>query len=115
MKRFLAAIVIPAALILPAAYGQPMIQSGSQPAAQSEKTSIPPLIASLNLSDSQKKKLAPVYEERDKKLDALKQDKSLSEADRRARVSEINQQINEQLRVTLTQGQKKKLAELRRK
>lgn len=109
MKRLFSTITLIAALALTtAAFGLPQekSQSGSE---------IPPLILSLKLKDAQKKKLEPVYAERNKQLEALHDDKSISEEARRAKISQINQNINETLRQVLTHDQKKKLAELRKK
>jgi hypothetical protein len=81
---------------------------------QSGGSEIPPLIASLNLKEGQKKKLEPVYAERNRQLKAISEDKSLSDDARRARINQLNQTINESLRVVLTQNQKRRLAELRK-
>ncbi len=79
-----------------------------------EKSAIPSLIAALNLSKKQKVKLEPVYEAHHKQVQAIREDTSLSEEARRAKVAALNQVINEELRQTLTQDQKKKLMELRK-
>ncbi|MFN7944556.1 MAG: hypothetical protein U0Z53_04345 [Blastocatellia bacterium] len=121
MKRLSTALALSAVLLLTSlAYGQ---QSGSQQTTgaaaggstqmQGDKTTLPPLIAALKLSESQKRKLEAVYEDRDKQLAALKQDTSLSEDARKARLNQINQNINETLTKVLTQKQKKRIVELR--
>jgi Spy/CpxP family protein refolding chaperone len=81
---------------------------------QSGGSEIPPLIASLNLKEGQKKKLEPVYAERNKQLKAISEDKTLTDDARRARINQLNQTINESLRQVLTQNQKKRLSELRK-
>lgn len=82
---------------------------------QKSDSSIPSLISSLNLKESQIKKLEPIYSDRDTQLKAMQEDKSLSEEARRTKLNAINQNINEALRTILTQSQKKKLNEMRRK
>ncbi len=116
MKRLSTALALSAVLLLTSlAYGQQTTgtAAGGSTQMQGDKTTLPPLIAALKLSDSQKRKLEAVYEDRDKQLAALKQDTSLSEEARNARLSQINQHINETLTKVLTQKQKKRVVELR--
>lgn len=116
MKRLSTALALSAVLLLTSlAYGQQTTgtAAGGSTQMQGDKTTLPPLIAALKLSDSQKRKLEAVYEDRDKQLAALKQDTSLSEEARNARLSQINQHINEILTKVLTQKQKKRVVELR--
>jgi transposase len=92
-----------------------ILLAGSLAAPQTpEKSAIPSLIASLNLSKKQKEKLEPVYEAHHKQVQAVREDTTLSEEARRAKITASNQAINDQLRQTLTSDQKKKLMELRK-
>ena len=87
----------------------------AQPArAQEQKSKIPALIAQLDLSEDQKKKLEPIFEEQAKQVKALKENTALSAEEREARMKEINQSSNKQLNQVLTSGQRDKLKELRR-
>ncbi len=116
MKRLSTALALSAVLLLTSlAYGQQTTgtAAGGSTQMQGDKTTLPPLIAALKLSDSQKRKLEAVYEDRDKQLAALKRDTSLSEQARDARLGQINQHINETLTKVLTQKQKKRVVELR--
>ncbi len=82
--------------------------------AQEQKSRIPVLIAQLDLSEDQKKKLEPIFEEQAKQVKALKENTALSTEEREARMKEINQSANKQLNQVLTSGQRDKLKELRR-
>jgi len=82
--------------------------------SQEKRSHIPEMIAQLNLSSDQKKKLETVYEEQAKQVQALKENTALSEDDRRAKLRDINQAANKQLSETLTSGQIEKLKELRK-
>jgi len=82
--------------------------------AQEQKSRIPVLIAQLDLSKDQKKKLEPIYEEQAKQVKALKENTALSAQERDAKMKEINEASNKQLNQVLTAGQRDKLKELRR-
>lgn len=110
IKKMLTALTLALVMALTAlASGLP------QDAGQSGKSEIPSLILALKLKEGQKKKLEPVYAERNKQLKSITEDKSMSDEARRARVSQVNQTINETLRQVLTHDQKKRLTELRKK
>jgi hypothetical protein len=82
---------------------------------QEQKSSIPPLIAQLKLSDGQKKKLETHYGDNQQKIKALREDASLSEADKKARLNDLNNATIKFLTETLTSKQREKLKELRGK
>ena len=81
--------------------------------ASAQKSKIPPMIAQLNLSDDQKKLLEPLYEEQIKKIKAIREDASISDDDKKAKILEINQAANKSLGDVLTAEQRAKLKELR--
>lgn len=83
--------------------------------AQEQKSSIPPLIAQLKLSDGQKKKLETFYDDNQQKIKTIREDASLSEPDKKARLDAINQATIKFLSETLTSKQREKLKEIRGK
>jgi len=82
---------------------------------QGQKSSLPPLIAQLKLSEGQKKKLEPMYAELDQKVKATLEDRSLSIEAKRAKINELNQSTIKTLSEVLTSKQMDKLKELRQK
>jgi protein CpxP len=69
----------------------------------------------LNLSDDQKAKIKPMLEDEAQKMQALHNDTSLSRQDRRAKMMEIHQATNDQVRSVLTEDQQKKFADMQEK
>jgi len=63
----------------------------------------------LNLTDAQKTKIKPILEDTSKQMQQLRQDSSLSEQDRRAKMQEIHQNAMSQVRPILNADQQKKL------
>jgi len=63
----------------------------------------------LNLTDAQKTKIKPILEDTSKQMQQLRQDSSLSEQDRRAKMQEIHQNALSQVRPILNAEQQKKL------
>ncbi|MFN7944480.1 MAG: hypothetical protein U0Z53_03955 [Blastocatellia bacterium] len=110
MKRMLAALTLALLMAFSA-----LAASLPQDTGQSGKSEIPSMILALNLKESQKKKLEPVYAERNRQLKSIAEDKSMTDEARRARIGVVNQNINETLKQVLTHDQKKKLTELRKK
>ena len=82
---------------------------------QEQKSRLPPLVAQLKLSDGQKKKLESMYEEQQQKIKAIREDTSLSNDEKKAKLKEINQATNKFLGEVLTAKQREKLKELRQK
>jgi Spy/CpxP family protein refolding chaperone len=81
--------------------------------SQETKSFLPSLVAQLNLSGSQKKKLETMYEEQQKKIKSVREDAALADEDKKARLREINAETNKSLSEILTSDQRKKLKELR--
>jgi len=63
----------------------------------------------LNLTDEQKTKIKPILEDTSTKMQQLRQDSSLSEQDKRAKMQEIHQDAMSRVRPILTADQQKKL------
>lgn len=70
--------------------------------------------SSLSLTDDQVTKIKAIYEETRPAMQALRDDSSLSQDDRRAKMREIRDQINEKVGAVLTPEQKTKWEEQRR-
>ena len=64
--------------------------------------------SALNLTDEQKTKIKPILEDTSKKMQQLRQDSSLSEQDKRAKMQEIHQDAMSQVKPILTADQQKK-------
>jgi hypothetical protein len=75
---------------------------------------IPPQIAALNLSEKQRRRLEPVYEEHYRQVSALRQDPSLTPEARKAGLDQSCQTISRAPGSVLNNKQKKQFAELRR-
>ena len=69
----------------------------------------------LNLTQDQREKIRPLLEDEVKQMKALRDDASLSQADRRAKVREIRQATRQQIDQILTPEQKAKRNEMRQK
>jgi protein CpxP len=65
----------------------------------------PRLAEALNLTDEQKEKMKAIREEARPKLEALRQDTTLTPEDRRAKVREIRESIDAQIKALLTTEQ----------
>jgi len=63
----------------------------------------------LDLTDDQKTKLKPILQDASKQMQQLRQDSSLSEQDKRAKMQEIHQNAMSQIRPILNSDQQKKL------
>jgi Spy/CpxP family protein refolding chaperone len=59
----------------------------------------------LKLTDDQKEKLKPVFQDQAKKVRELRNDKDLSREDRMAKVKEIREDLNTKLKTILTPEQ----------
>jgi len=68
----------------------------------------------LKLSDEQKEKLKPVFQEQAKKARELRADKDLSKEDRLAKVKELREGMNTKLKAILTPEQLEKWNKLRK-
>ena len=64
--------------------------------------------SALNLTDEQKAKIKPILEDTSKKMQQLRQDSSLSEQDKRAKMQEIHQDAMSQVKPILNADQQKK-------
>jgi hypothetical protein len=75
------------------------------PAARPRGGNIQALIAQLNLTEDQKPKVKAVFDDQRQKLGDLRADTSLSQDDRRAKMKEIRDGVNTQLKGILTPDQ----------
>ena len=67
----------------------------------------------LNLTDDQKEKIKPILEDRQKQMEALRSDTSLSPEDRRAKMHSLMQETHSKISAVLTEEQRQKLNEMR--
>ena len=70
------------------------------------------LTQALNLSDDQKSKVLPIFQDEQKQIEAVRSDSSLSRDDRWAKMREIHQNTNTQIKGTLNPDQAKKFDEM---
>jgi Spy/CpxP family protein refolding chaperone len=69
----------------------------------------------LNLSDEQKTKIRPILENEAKQMRELRENKSLSPEDRRAKTREIQRSTQERMDRILTREQREKMRETKEK
>jgi Spy/CpxP family protein refolding chaperone len=67
----------------------------------------------LNLTDEQKSKLQPLFEEHRKQMQSLRQDTSLTPEQKRAKLKELRQANHQQMMSVLTPEQQQKLEQMR--
>jgi protein CpxP len=102
--------------------------AGQAPGAGSGQTGRPPrmrplsveerlqrMSQRLNLTEDQKGKIRPILENEDKQIKAVRDDTSLSQPDRRAKLREIRQATRQQTNQILTPEQKAKWNEPQRR
>lgn len=75
------------------------------PGAQRGQVNIENLARQLTLTDDQKAKVKPVFDDRAQKMADLRQDASLDQAGKRAKMKEINDDVNAKLKDILTAEQ----------
>ncbi|HKW32796.1 MAG TPA: hypothetical protein VJN92_07310 [Candidatus Acidoferrum sp.] len=66
----------------------------------------------LNLTDDQKAKLKPVLQDQMQQMKAVREDSSLSEDQRRAKMKSIHESLNEQINAILTPEQQAKFKQM---
>lgn len=102
-----------AATFMPTTFAQSAIQNQSTPApfqpAQPEAQRRGDRFAGLNLTDDQKAQIKQIREDAKAKADAVKGDKSLSDADKSAKLRAIRHDAHAQTRKVLTPEQRKQL------
>lgn len=68
---------------------------------------------SLNLTGDQKAKLTPILAERARQMRAVRNDASLSDSEKKAKLQSLRQATQPRIDAVLTAGQRKKMAQLR--
>lgn len=72
-----------------------------------------PIVGELNLTDDQKVKVKPIFQEEAKKLKELRQDTNLSKQDKMAKLKSIHADTDAKLQPILTPEQLEKLSKAR--
>ncbi|MFN0120402.1 MAG: Spy/CpxP family protein refolding chaperone [Blastocatellia bacterium] len=90
-----------------------LLSAGSALAQKQQPGGIPPLFLKLDLTEEQKGKLTPIFANQAKEIKALKDNTTLSEADRETKTKEIRRNANKEVMAILTADQRAKLKELR--
>jgi periplasmic protein CpxP/Spy len=67
----------------------------------------------LNLTDDQKAKLKPILEDEMQQMKAVREDSSLSQEQRRAKMKSIHESLHEQINAVLTPEQQAKFKQMR--
>lgn len=70
------------------------------------------LFKELNLTDDQKEKIKPIMKDRRDKMQALKEDSSITQDQKKEKAKEIMHSTNEQIKAILTPDQQKKFEQL---
>ncbi|WP_266180100.1 hypothetical protein [Dyella humicola] len=73
------------------------------------------LTKQLQLSADQQAKIGPILQQRDKQMQALRADTSLSQADRRAKLMSLAQDSSKQIDAVLTNAQRDQMKAMREK
>jgi len=68
----------------------------------------------LNLTDDQKGKLKPILQDQMQQMKAVREDSSLSEDQKRAKMKSIHESLHEQISAVLTPEQQAKFKEMQR-
>ena len=66
----------------------------------------------LNLTDDQKTKITAIYKDQADQMTKLREDTSLSQDDRRAKMMDMNKAANEKINAVLDKDQQKKFADM---
>jgi len=69
----------------------------------------------LNLTDDQKSQIKPILEDRQKQMEALRSDTSVSQDDRRTKMRSIMEDSNSKIRAVLNDQQKQKFDEMQQR
>ena len=67
----------------------------------------------LNLTDDQKAKLKPILQDQMQQMKAVREDSSLSQEQRRAKMKSIHESLHEQINAVLTPDQQAKFKQMR--
>ncbi|MHA3774734.1 hypothetical protein ACXR0O_24695 [Verrucomicrobiota bacterium sgz303538] len=117
MKK-LPIVITVAALALVAAPSLVSAQDANQGARRGQRTpeeQVKAMKETLKLSDEQAEKVKAVFAKNQEKMKALREDQSLSQEDRRTKMREMFQSIEEELKPILTPEQMTKWKEEREK
>jgi Spy/CpxP family protein refolding chaperone len=115
MKKSLIVIALAAAgLLATPAIVSAQAQGGPR-GGRTPEEQVKAMKETLNLSDEQVEKVKAVLTKNQEKLKALREDQSLSQEDRRAKMREVFQGIDEELKPILTPEQQTKWKEEREK
>ncbi|HZL27564.1 MAG TPA: hypothetical protein VFC39_13645 [Acidobacteriaceae bacterium] len=91
---------------LPGALAQ-KTNGSTKPVVSHEDAHLANLTAKLTLTPDEKGKIKPILHNESAKIDALKMDKSLSEANRKAKIEPLRDDADKQIRAVLTPAQQK--------
>jgi len=119
MYKRLLAVVASGLLVLGVALGVNAQEAGPPPGGQmgrghrmSPDEELKRLDKSLKLTDDQKASIKPILEDRQKKMEALHSDTSLSREDRMGKMHSIMEESNGKIRDVLNDDQKKQFDEM---
>lgn len=110
-------LVLSTGLLLAGQNAAPQSPQSSQDAmgaaANSPDAHLQMLSEKLNLTDDQKTKLKPIFEDQGKQLQAVKDDSSLSAEQKEAKTKAIHQSFRDQINAVLTPEQQAKFKEMK--
>jgi periplasmic protein CpxP/Spy len=115
MKRTLTGLLAVGGLVLLCGSISPArAQGAEQSQASPEQQQNEPNRPDLNLSDDQKAQMKKIHEDAKSQIDAVKNDSSLSDGQKQAKIQQIHQGTRKQVEAILTPEQKKEMREWRR-
>jgi len=103
-QRILAALLAAFFVTLPGPLAQK--PSGAKPVPHAD-AHLATLTTKLSLTPDEKGKIKPILDNESAKIDALKMDKTLSDANRKAKIKPIRDDADKQIRADLTPAQQK--------
>lgn len=87
-------------------------QQPRRPMMQTPQERLDNLAKELNLTDDQKAKIKPILEDEHKQMQALRSDTSMSPEDRRAKMMQVRDKMNDSIKAVLDKDQQKKYDEM---
>ena len=113
MKRCIYLFAMSALMVMAlGAFAQGQEGGGQRRPMMSPEDRVNRLNTELNLTDDQKTKITAIYKDQADQMAKLREDTSLSQDDRRAKMMDMNKAANEKINALLDKDQQKKFADM---
>jgi Spy/CpxP family protein refolding chaperone len=97
------------------AFCVPLVSTFAQPFPQAREQRLEAVAKQLRLTPEQERQLIPILQAEEPKLQAIKNDQSLSRAEKFQRLRELHRESNPQVKAILTPAQYRQLQTIRQK